>query len=804
MVAQISKVNFIRLNAVPTQWIPDSIYFIKNYSPTDPIADLYITDMAGNPLRVGNADLTQELIATFFHDKRIFKIFDGIAQRDQYIQSNPDYAQLFLVIDASDDPNVTSNSAFYGYRPAFTGHDAEVFFISDFESQNISLNWNNIENRPSSTVEAIDLAVASYQNLYDASLERVDEIYTPGKNPPVVSNGTYENSLLHYTGGTLNSFYGLNCAGLMFDYAASLRVTGADFDVWMDSGGSYTSGPWGTGDFLRVSANGTSVSMMRRSGGGMSMSNVFPHNASLPVDIFFTDTNVRIEHAGLTYQSQNIDYPIENPQTKFLTAIDTIVEPLFTEATGFLPDETAARIAGDTALANTIANIELMPGPQGPQGDIGPQGPQGIQGDTGPQGIQGIQGPQGIQGETGPAGAQGPVGPVGPAGSQGPQGIQGEKGPTGAPFRIASTYASIASLTADTSRDDGDFGLVVSADTDPDNGKLFCFSSGSWTFIVDMAGQPGIQGPTGPQGPAGPQGEPGPQGIQGPAGPQGPQGTQGLTGATGPQGIQGLQGPTGATGPAGPGVAAGGTAGQVLVKASGTDYDTAWAAVTSALLTGLASGSAVAIAAADTLLQALEKLQAQATANAASISTNSELLAPVQRKIGPSWYVSGSWYDAEYPRFVSAYAGATTLGVVNYFPRQILENATFSSLAFYCTTGGPLAVAYAGIYSDNNGEPGTLLASFSADCSTTGTKSGSISLSLTAGQIVWDAFLMVGVVAQVYRYLTTRALQMQPQGVVANTHTSRFKTGQTDLAATATGTSTTQGGVVPRLMLQCA
>ena len=64
--------------------------------------------------------------------------------------------------------------------------------------------------------------------------------------------------------------------------------------------------------------------------------------------------------------------------------------------------------------------------------------------------------------------------------------------------------------------------------------------------------------------------------------------------------------------------------------------------------------------------------------------------------------------------------------------------------------------------------------------------------------------LMVGVVAQVYRYLTTRALQMQPQGVVANTHTSRFKTGQTDLAATATGTSTTQGGVVPRLMLQCA
>ena len=118
----------------------------------------------------------------------------------------------------------------------------------------------------------------------------------------------------------------------------------------------------------------------------------------------------------------------------------------------------------------------------------------------------------------------------------------------------------------------------------------------------------------------------GPQGIQGPTGPQGPQGTQGLTGATGPQGPQGIQGPTGATGatgPAGPGVADGGTAGQVLVKNSGTDYDTAWAEVTSALLTGLGTGSATAIAAADTLLQALAKLQAQIVGLAAVASSGS-------------------------------------------------------------------------------------------------------------------------------------------------------------------------------------
>lgn len=43
-----------------------------------------------------------------------------------------------------------------------------------------------------------------------------------------------------------------------------------------------------------------------------------------------------------------------------------------------------------------------------------------------------------------------------------------------------------------------------------------------------------------------------------------------------PRGANGQDGATGATGPAGPGVASGGTAGQVLAKASGTDYDTEW------------------------------------------------------------------------------------------------------------------------------------------------------------------------------------------------------------------------------------
>ena len=92
-------------------------------------------------------------------------------------------------------------------------------------------------------------------------------------------------------------------------------------------------------------------------------------------------------------------------------------------------------------------------------------------------------------------------------------------------------------------------------------------------------GEPGPQGPQGEPGPQGPQGEPGPQGPQGETGPQGPQGEtgpQGPQGETGPQGPTGATGATGATGPAGPGVPTGGTAGQVLSKVDGTNYNTKW------------------------------------------------------------------------------------------------------------------------------------------------------------------------------------------------------------------------------------
>lgn len=153
---------------------------------------------------------------------------------------------------------------------------------------------------------------------------------------------------------------------------------------------------------------------------------------------------------------------------------------------------------------------------------------------------------KGDKGDTGPkgdTGAQGPIGKTGPQGAQGIQGIQGPKGEKGEPFSVAKTYASVDAMNKGYAADTVPVGGFVMIDTgnvnDADNAKLYVKGAAAYTFITDLSGASGIQGP---------QGERGPQGIQGPKGDvgvAGPQGTKGDTGAQGPAGPKGETGPAG-------------------------------------------------------------------------------------------------------------------------------------------------------------------------------------------------------------------------------------------------------------------
>lgn len=135
--------------------------------------------------------------------------------------------------------------------------------------------------------------------------------------------------------------------------------------------------------------------------------------------------------------------------------------------------------------------------------------------------------------ERGGTGTPGPKGDTGPAGPKGDKGDPGDTGPAGAD---GATGPAGADGAAGADGQDGAQGIQ---------------------------GVPGVKGDTGDTGPEGPEG---PQGIQGVPGNDGAAGADGADGATGPAGADGV------------GVPAGGSQGHVLRKASGTDFDTEWAA----------------------------------------------------------------------------------------------------------------------------------------------------------------------------------------------------------------------------------
>lgn len=153
-----------------------------------------------------------------------------------------------------------------------------------------------------------------------------------------------------------------------------------------------------------------------------------------------------------------------------------------------------------------------------------------------------------LAGVAGPRGERGATGLQGPQGNTGPTGPQGPIGPAGKNFNIKKTFDSVSAMNASEGAGftDGDFTMIASDVSDPDNSKLYVWDGSKFVYISDLSGAQGIQGPQGIQGIQGIQGE------QGLTGPQGPKGETGLTGPQGPKGDKGDTGSQGPIGPAGP------------------------------------------------------------------------------------------------------------------------------------------------------------------------------------------------------------------------------------------------------------
>ena len=142
-----------------------------------------------------------------------------------------------------------------------------------------------------------------------------------------------------------------------------------------------------------------------------------------------------------------------------------------------------------------------------------PQGAQGAAGKDGTNGTNGADGEDGVGIETITAAGTDENGGniyrinltngqnytfTAPKGAQGAQGATGATGAPGKDFRIYKTYASVAAMNADAANvPDGEFVMIASSESDPDNGKLYVRTTdgeADFTFVSDLSGAQGIQG----------------------------------------------------------------------------------------------------------------------------------------------------------------------------------------------------------------------------------------------------------------------------------------------------------------------
>lgn len=187
------------------------------------------------------------------------------------------------------------------------------------------------------------------------------------------------------------------------------------------------------------------------------------------------------------------------------------------------------KVAINAMITAAVAGIiKGDKGDTGAKGDQGIQGEKGIKGDKGDRGDQGLKGDVGSKGDQGIQGAKGDKGDKGDTGAQGVQGIKGDKGDQGDPGADGIDGVGSDGLSAyEVAVNDG-----------------FVGTESEW--LLSLKGEPGEQG------------EPG------------------VAGADGEPGEKGDQGDPGAAGAPGAGLPVGGTAGQVLRKINGTDYNTEW------------------------------------------------------------------------------------------------------------------------------------------------------------------------------------------------------------------------------------
>lgn len=148
------QVKFFKVASLPTPLEPNSFYYVESGTYTES----YLTNSAGVAKSIGNSAMINALITEALDNwgsiAAGLSIVPDIAARDALIVTTTTNLMV-LVVDATGDSTVDSGSALYAYD--FTSK--VTYKVAEYESMDVVLQWDDIEGRPTSSVEQIDNTV---------------------------------------------------------------------------------------------------------------------------------------------------------------------------------------------------------------------------------------------------------------------------------------------------------------------------------------------------------------------------------------------------------------------------------------------------------------------------------------------------------------------------------------------------------------------------------------------------------------------------------------------------------------------
>lgn len=167
----MANLQIFKVNALPeaAMLVANAIYYVKNGTKFD----VYVTDSAAKAVPQNSVTEAQvnTIVSQAIANVNSATIVADIPARDALASSLTANAFVF-VQDASADATVDAGAALY----LFNNANDTFIKVSEYESMDIVLSWNNIQGKPTSTVAQIDSAVANaHTHANKAVLDKIGE-----------------------------------------------------------------------------------------------------------------------------------------------------------------------------------------------------------------------------------------------------------------------------------------------------------------------------------------------------------------------------------------------------------------------------------------------------------------------------------------------------------------------------------------------------------------------------------------------------------------------------------------------------